>query len=164
MKLSAVTATIASIIVLSALLQTSCSAQKQPTPGDQYIPPGYYNCTVTTPVNLCKAYFESSHNITAGLEYTNQVFVFKNMVITKDELKSATDGYLWLENLVQCYFLIGGNLQRLKVGERVDVVGVDAGPSKEYDNLLVFTGCIFLPAGSVQIPAPGSSGLVFPSY
>ncbi len=164
MKLSAVPATVASIIVITALLQSSCSAQKQPPSIDQYVPPGYYNCTVTTPVNLCKAYFESSHNITAGLEYTNQVFVFKDMVITGDELKSATDGYLWLENLVQCYFLIGGTLQRLKAGEKVDVVGVDVGPSKEFPNLLVFSGCIFLPAGSVQIPAPGSSGLVFPSY
>ena len=98
------------------------------------------------------------------MEYNNQIFVFKNMVINSDELKSATDNYLWLENVVQCYFLTGGNLQKLKAGEAVDVVGVDAGPSKDYDNLLVFTGCIFLPAGSVQLPAPGFSALAVPSY
>jgi hypothetical protein len=165
MKLSAVSATVVTIIVSLAFLQTSCSGQMKPTPIEQYIPAGYYNCSVTTPADLCRAYFGRYHNISAAqAEFDNQIFVFKNVVITGDELKYATDDYLWLDNIIQCYFLTSGNLQRLKAGDEVDVVGVDAGLSKDYKNLLVFTGCIFLPAGSVQIPAPGSSSLVIPPY
>jgi hypothetical protein len=165
MKLSTLSATTVPVFILMAVLQASCSAHAQPALAQQYIPPDYYNCSVTTPGDLGKAYFGRYNNIAAAeQEFNNQVFVFKNMVITDSELKYATEDYLWLDNIIQCYFLNSGSARQLKVGEEVDVVGIDAGVCKDYAKLLVFNGCIFLPAGSVQLPAGGGSGLTIPSY
>jgi hypothetical protein len=131
----------------------------------QYIPPSYYACTETTPENLCLAYFSHYFNIAnAEMLFNNQVFVFKNIVITDSAIKYAADDYIRIDTCLQCYFLHSGSLKQLKSGDKVDVVGVDAGASRDYAGCLVFKGCVFLPASSVQLPAAGSSQLVVTGY
>jgi hypothetical protein len=156
---------VATVIILLAFSQAACSEHAKSTLAQQYIPPSYYNCTETTPENLCQAYFSRYFNIVdAETEYNDQVFVFKNMVITDSELKYATSDYIWIDGIIQCYFMAGETAQQLKADETVDIVGIDAGDSKDYTGTLIFTGCIFLPAGSVQLPAGGTSVLTISQY
>jgi hypothetical protein len=162
------------VLVLAALVIPACSSH--PASGAttpvvetqvilQYIPPSYYACSETTPLDLCHAYFGRYNNIlVAEEEFNNQVFVFKNEVITGSELQYAKQDYFWLDGIIQCYFLYSGSERQLKVGEKVDVVGVDAGVSADYPRLLSFTGCVFLPAGAVQLPAGGNPEIKISSY
>ena len=151
------------LMALPAVL-AGCSSALQ-SPAIPYIPPAYYNCTETTVDTLLQVYF-NHYNAVAGAEliFNGQVFVFKNIVISDASLKYATEDYIWVNGVIQCYFLKSGSARQLKVGDKVDVVGVDAGICKEYSGSLVFNGCIFLPAGSVQLPAGGTSALSLPSY
>jgi hypothetical protein len=165
MKVAAFGLALLLVTVLPAAMQASCAGNAQVAIVQPYIPPSYYNCSVTTPATLCHAYYGRYNNIaTAEEEFNNQVFVFKDLTITDTELKYATNDYLWLEGIIQCYFLTKGSASNLKIGEKVDVVGINTGQSKDYKNLLVFTGCIFLPAGSAQLPAGGNSALTITGY
>jgi len=92
------------------------------------------------------------------------VFVFKNIVILDSALKFATDTYMWVNGVIECFFLTPGSASQLKAGEVVDVVGIDVGVCKDYTGTLMFNNCVFLPAGSVQLPAPGSGGASIPGY
>jgi hypothetical protein len=96
--------------------------------------------------------------------FNEQVFVFKNIVITDFSLKHATDDYIWLQSTIKCIFRERGSAHQLRAGQKVDVVGVNGGIGKEYSGTLVFNGCVFLPTGSVQLPAEGTSALTLPSY
>jgi hypothetical protein len=69
-----------------------------------------------------------------------------------------------VDNIIQCYFLKSGYQKLLKAGDKVEVVGIDVGQNKDYTGTLSFTGCIFVPAGSVQLPAGGTSALNIPIY
>lgn len=130
-----------------------------------YLPPQYYACTETTPQNLAQAYFLRYFNVAeAENNFNGQVFVFKNITISDYALKYATDDYIWVDSIIQCYFLKSGSAKDLTAGETLDVVGVDAGMGKDYAGTLIFTGCIFLQAGSVQLPATGASALAVPFY
>jgi hypothetical protein len=162
-KISALSSSILSAIVVMAFSQAACSGQAQ-SKFIQYIPPSYYNCTEVTTENLLLAYFSPYYAIpNAENALMGQVFVFKNIVITELSLKHATEDYIWVNDVIQCYFLKSGSARQLRAGDKIDVVGVDAGLGKEYAGSLVFTGCVFLPAGSVQLPASGASALTLPS-
>jgi hypothetical protein len=158
------------VIFFSACSSHPASGTTVPTTApqpviQQYIPSDYYSCSVATPENLCQAYFSRYYNIAdAEQEYNNQVFVFKNMVITSEELNYATADYIWVDGIIQCYFMKSGDANRLKAGDVVDIVGVDSGDSRDYSGTLIFTGCLFLPAGSIQLPAGGTSALNIPVY
>lgn len=158
--------TASSVTLLVAILAVSslagCSKQAN-TSFVQYVPPYYYNCTEATPESLYQAYFshylDNYFNLAkAERQYNNQIFVFKNIVITADELGQSTPQYVWVDDMLQCYFMVQGGGDWLKAGDAVDIVGVDSGASTG-TNTLIFTGCLALPAGSVQLPAAGSSQL-----
>lgn len=157
---------VVSTIVILALSQTACSWQPQ-SKFPQYIPPSYYTCIETTINNLLAAYFGHANPIPdAEAVFKGQIFVFKSIEIDAAMLQSATESYMWV-NEIQCYFFQSGSANRLRAGDMVDIVGVDERVSTEYTERLVFTGCIFLPAGVVQLPIAPPSGLelpVFPSY
>jgi membrane-bound inhibitor of C-type lysozyme len=161
-KLTSLTLALTGIVLITA--QAGCAGTVQ-SQVNQYIPPSYYACTETTVDTLLQAYF-SRYNAMPGAEIAlnGQIFVFKNVVITASSLKYAGEDYIWVQQTIQCYFLDTGRVHQLKAGDTVDVVGVDAGICKEYSGTLVFKGCIFLPAGSAQLPAAGTPGLTLPSY
>jgi hypothetical protein len=130
----------------------------------QYLPPHYYACTEANTSDLLNAYY-SRYNAVPDAEnvLNGHVFVFKNIAIQGLSVKNATDAYIWVNGVIQCYFLVPGSQSLLHEGDIVDVVGIDAGVGKDYSGTLIFTGCVFLPAGSVQLPA-GDSGLTLPTY
>jgi len=98
------------------------------------------------------------------MSFNGQVFVFKNIMIADVSLKNATEDYIWVQSMIKCIFLERGSASKLKAGQKYDVVGVNGGICQDYSGTLVFDGCVFLPAGAVQIPAEGASALTLPSY
>jgi hypothetical protein len=156
--LSAVITTLVAVI-----LPTSCSASKTalseaPIP---YIPPSYYECTAITSADLLGYYYYYNRYAPAPnveQDINNHLFVLKNMLVTDSALKYATSKYIWMDGIIQCYFLAQGTADTLRAGDRVDVVGINAGVGKDYAGTLIFTGCIFLPAGRVQLPAAEGAG------
>ncbi len=127
-----------------------------------YIPPAYYECTPITPADLLSYYYYYNRyqpvpNVEQDIN--NHLFVFKNIEITESALKVATSDYIWVDGFVQCYYLIRNAGAGFRAGERYDVVGMNAGLGHDYAGTLIFTGCIFVPAGKVQLPAADGGGL-----
>ena len=78
--------------------------------------------------------------------------------------KYLNHGNFWvLPSEIDCYLLHPSDMKRYKVGDKIDVVGLNTGPAMGLAGL-VFKNCIVLPAGSVQLPAPGSGGVFVPNY
>jgi hypothetical protein len=150
---------------LSAGLASGCAHAAPSTSGVvvPYMPPAYYTCIETTVNDLLNAYFIDTRNneVLWGAEdaYNGKVFVFKNAVITPTDMKDRTAEYIWIDGRIKCYGLSPGVTSKLSNGERVDIVGTNAGLSQEYSGSIVFTGCVFLPAGYVQLPSEQGSGL-----
>jgi hypothetical protein len=138
-----------------------------------YIPPAYYACTQVD-INLLETeYFAHYGNLyQAEQAYDSQIFVFKNIPVSASMLVDA-DTFDW--GSAEFVALQNGAVGQLTVGESIDIVGVDNGPMPEVQGeplaswfnpdgspvvaivpgWLYFTGCVFLPTGSVQLPAPG---------
>ncbi len=132
------------------------------------IPPNYYACIPVNQDDLEKNYFSHYGNLDASEQaFNGAIFVFKDvkvnqfMIVDKSTLNVST---------IQCEALVPGAVADLKLDQYYDVVGVCAGPlpnSSEYGTAgvygwLLFTGCIFVPSGTVDLPAPGSSGVILP--
>lgn len=158
----------AAIVFISACISGGCkrTTEENVLP---YIPPEYYQCTEITTYELAFSYwspysmriFESEGRAIPGEAYIGKVFVIKNYPITSYVLKEVRKGYIWVD-MIKCYALKPEDLLRLKVGTFIDVVGINKGPeAKDYlefsEGVLVFADCAILPAGSVKLPAEGSS-------
>ena len=156
-------ATVLSIAV-GLFCQAGCARQAQALESAvvQYVPPNYYDCIETTIENLLNAYYSHYAVGPAEVLYNGKVFVFKNITVTASSMANATD--MWINGAIKCYFLVPGSAKKLKADEKVDVVGIDAGQCDEYIGTLTFEGCIFLPAGSVQLPAGDGSDITVPEY
>ena len=141
-----------------------------------YMPPNYYNCLEVNVDDLLKNYFSRYGNIyLAEQTYNGKAFVFKgvrvydNMLLDKDTFALSTAKFVASES---------GAVGKLKAGMGVDIVGICKGPLPEAEGIplaswfdsegspltvafvpgwLLFTDCIFLRAGAVQLPAPGGS-------
>ena len=124
-----------------------------------YIPPSYYSATEVTTADLINAYFwDGGHPkdpTPSGLIWDGKIFVFKNCLLSQNVFASATADYLWVGS-IQCYFLSPDNFKQLSANEMVDIVGIDSGVDHNVPNSLLFTGCVIIPAGSVQLPVAGS--------
>jgi hypothetical protein len=130
-----------------------------------YLPPVYYGSTLIMPFDLANAYW--SPYITrreAESNYNGQIYVFKDFKVTKQTLSTENKGYIWVD-LVKAYPLSPANIKQLSVGEKIDVVGVLAGPCKDFPNTLTFSDCVFLPAGCVKLPLGDSTQFQYtPTY
>jgi hypothetical protein len=137
------------------LVLSACSKPAPiPTSLPDYVPPSYYNGNITTPENLLQSYFGPGADPAAYTRYDGRVYVFENLVIIRSKVENATEHFMWMGN-IQCYFFKGGAAEQLKANEKVDMVGFDLGLSSAAPGCLLFSGCVFVPAGSVQLkPAP----------
>ncbi len=129
-----------------------------------YIPTAYYASIEVGQDELLGAYFEPDWgNVdTASKAYNNLAFIFKDVKISQYMLTDSANGVFNLGN-IRCKELLGGTVATLKPGDEIDVVGTDRGVLAGTQDWLSFTECIFLPANSANIPAPGSPKFV-PSY
>jgi hypothetical protein len=158
MRLSA-----AACLVLSLLSSCNRANQNLMSPVVPAIPLSYYSCVEAKADDLLNAYFIDTRNneVIWGAEesYNGKVFVFKNILLTATEMKNKTLAYIWIKGRLKCYGINSETVFRLKAGNRVDIVGVNGGLITEYSGSLLFTGCVFLPAGYCQLPAEPTSGI-----
>jgi hypothetical protein len=127
------------------------------------IPVGYYKCMQATPDDLEKAYFSNYGNRDlAEMNYDGQVFVFKKLSVSELALQQYENlGYIWF-GVVKCVPLDGGSVCPLKLDMLIDVVGVNQGVPDEPDMKfsLLMTGCVFMPADSLALPAGDAPAFV----
>jgi hypothetical protein len=159
------------VVVFSAILLSSMASgcyKAAPISKMPDIPVAYYACISVNQDDLEKNYFSHYGNLDASEQaFNGAIFVFKNikinqfMKVDKNTLNVST---------IQCVAMVPGSVSALKLGEYYDVVGVCDGPlpnSTQYATAgvygwLLFTGCIFVPSGTVDLPASGGPGVVLP--
>jgi hypothetical protein len=94
--------------------------------------------------------------------YKGRSFIFKNILIDENKLKWRYDDYIVID-LVQFMARNSSELQKLKEGDRIDIIGVCVGLSEK--NVYVIVGnCQFLPAGAAPLPLPGGPAPIGPTY
>jgi hypothetical protein len=132
------------------------------------IPLNYYACVQTNPDDLEKQFFSHYGNLDyAEQTYEGMIFVFKNITVNQYMLVNKNTFDI---STIQCDAMVPGAVADLKAGEKIDLVGVCSGPlpgATAYNESgvfgwLWFTGCIFLPAGTVDLPASGSGSIGLP--
>ena len=92
----------------------------------------------------------------ASKAYNNVPFVFKHVTVSSYMLSGAADD-IFNVGTIRCKPLVAGAVSKIKNGDIIDVVGMNRGAIEGDGGWLLFTECIFLPAGSVDLPAPGAA-------
>lgn len=161
-----ISALILSVIVLFAGISpnTSCGGEKfTPPPPMPILPAAYFKCTPLDPLTLIDAYY-INYNSVALIEarYNGEIFVFKGIELTQKKIDNLKQGFVWVE-MCQCAVINSGYVINLKVGDDIDVVGVNKGISKEFRGL-VFSDCYIVPSGRLELPAPGQGGAFIGGY
>jgi len=142
-----------------------------------YIPPSYYACIPVSIDDLLKWYFTHYGNLNqAEQAYNDQIFMFTSVRVVASML---VDDNTFVFSSAEFIAMQPGAVGQLKAGDIIDIVGINRGPMPEAEGKplsewfdengrpitpfvsgwLYFTDCIFIPSGSVQLPAPG--GAVF---
>ena len=143
------------LIIIFVVASYGCT-QRSTLAAIPYLPPSYYACIETTPEELLKAYTANYGDYTkAQAIFTGQVFVFKKLRIDQTMLY---DENTFIYSTLTFHALVPGSVAKLKAGETIDVVGVNQGMPLNYPGCLTFTDSIFLPTGTVELPAPGGAG------
>lgn len=157
-RILALALTVLAIIGLCGCAHTSAA------PRVPFIPPAYYNCIEVSADDLLKAYFHVNYGNVAMAEqaYHGLYFLFRGVLVNDTMLKDKGKDVLYLST-IRCLPLQSGAVAALKAGQIIDIVGINSGPALDWPGWLVMTGCVFLPSGSVQLPAPGG-GVFVPTY
>ena len=128
-----------------------------------YIPPPERYYIEATPQQLHDEFFSPYRDpFSAEVKYVGKSFIFKNIFIDKEILSRRHEAYVWID-LIQFVPHNPSDLQELKEGDMVDIIGVCAGMSKEYAAVVV-ANCRFLPAGLAPLPLPGGPAPVIGGY
>lgn len=159
-----------SILIITAILTLSLTGLFNYTLGTSasspYIPPpagnSNYYIEATTEGLWNEFLSHYSDTISAKINYVGKSFIFKDILIDESKLNRRYESYI-LINLVQFVPRDPSELQELKEGDVVDIIGVCAGISDEYQ-MIVVANCQFLPAGLVPLPLPGGPPPLSPSY
>jgi len=166
-KLSNPTALISSLacsLLLFGIVASGCSLN---TPGNvvPYIPPTYYGGTLILPFDLANLYWSPYTPRRDAEEYFHgKIFIFKDIKVTQNTLNTVSDGYVWVD-VIKAYPLNPADLKKLSLDEKIDVVGVLAGPCQDFPNSLTFSGCVFLQSDTAQLPVGDSSPVQYaPKY
>ncbi len=129
-----------------------------------YVPPEYFDCTEVTPKILSDAYFSRYANASlAATQFDGLYFVFKNLVVNDLMLKTVAQGYLLADSLIECDCTNINLIKQFKNGDKIDIVGKNKGLTMGVPGGLTLVDCIILPAGTVELPAPGG-GVQIPTY
>ena len=145
---------------LAAIL-TMVSCQPAFVDAPPVIPASYYNCLQAQPFDLISAYY-SHYNDRAQAEfaYNGKVFVFKGIELTDHQVERLqNEPVIWLD-LIKCNVANIADARKFKVGDVVDVIGVDQGIENDVPEGLVFNDCYIIPSGQLQLPADGSGPIV----
>ncbi len=127
-----------------------------PPPGSRY----YIEATTDQLYNEFTSHYIDP--VTAATRFTGKNFIFKNILISKGILARRHETYISI-GMAQFVPQYPSDLQKLKEGDTIDIIGVCMGLSTEYSLVLV-SNCVFLPAGVVPLPLPGGMAPVIGGY
>jgi hypothetical protein len=148
------------VLLLATTSFASCTQQKLAA-FPPYLPPEYYNCIEVRPSELVIAYFSTYGNMAhSESEYNNRYFVFKNQIVEDWMIKELDQGWIWVEGNVKCELANVADMNAFNLGDRIDIVGLNAGVISYSSAGLLFTKCIVLTAGAVELPAAGGPAFV----
>jgi hypothetical protein len=146
-------------ILLTAILvglipAAGCSRTTLETP--DYIPPGYYASLDVHPDELLKAYFHPNFGdvVQSDQNFKNLPVVFKSVSVNEIMLRDSAQDIFYISS-VKCTPLEAGAVSALRVGDLIDIIGINRGPWPEYPGWLSFTECIFPQAGAIQFSQGG---------
>ncbi len=123
-----------------------------------YIPPAYYQSIEVLPVDLQNTYYTAYGNhAEAEVAYNDKVFVFRNLLVDQFMLRELDNGWIWVD-LTKCPVVNIDYAETLKPGDRIDIVGICMGRDLKISPGLYFKDCYLVPAGCLQLPAPGGVG------
>ncbi len=153
---------LATVIALGPSLTAGCTSKALALPLP-YIPPAYYNCIEANPWDLAAEYWDPHVDLPSVKRmYDGKAFVFKDIELDEKMLSYRDKGYIWL-GWLKCYIENTDKLHNLRVGDSVDIVGINGGLAKDFLGLN-FINCIVLETGKVQLPAEGKGGSFSSGY
>ena len=132
----------------------------------QNLPPEYFASTEVDPQALVDAYYVGNVDITSiRAKYDGVVFVFKDIVVDDRTFLQLDEGFIWVDE-VRCYLVNPDTVKRFEPGDKIDVVGRNAGQTSLFIPGLTFRGCYALAAGEIGLPAdpnaaPGTFGPLY---
>lgn len=156
---------IAAVVMLSVLVLAGCVPRVAFVP-PQNLPLEYYSSTEVDPKALVNAYYVGNVDITSvRARYDGVVFVFKDVLVSDRTFLQLEEGFIWVDQ-IRCYLVNPETVKGFRPGDRIDVVGRNAGQTSPFIPELTFRGCYALVAGEVGLPAdpnaaPGAFG---PTY
>jgi hypothetical protein len=134
------------------------------------LPPEYYNCIEAKPLELLNVYFgtlyywysyaleNDSSLADAQSTYDNQYFVFKNLGVADWMVADLEQGWIYIGSDIKCILVNPNDMKQFKTGDKIDVVGLNAGITSIRPPGLLFKDCYVLPAGAVKLPLSGAPG------
>ena len=136
------------------------------------LPIEYYNCIETSPLDLINVYFGTLYYyFSIGLEtngnnelanaeatYDNQYFVFKHLQVADWMVAELNEGWIYAGSGIKCVLVNPNDMKRFKLGDNIDVVGLNMGIISLNNPGLLFKDCYVLPAGAIQLPLSGGPG------
>lgn len=161
------------LVVLAAVLLllvpilpilTGCASPRGEAPFPFVTPPEGVDYIEVDPYDLGTAYltrYGGGVGVADNL-YKGKSFIFKDILVTEQMLEYSDGSSIYIY-YTHCIAQNPSDIQKLHVGDRIDVLGYNAGWSYEHMQI-EFTGCQFFPAGVVPIPLPGSPGPIVIGY
>lgn len=151
------------VISLTSTLATGCSKQ-QPAIVPPFVPPHYYECREVQPETLMDIYWVSyADYYLIENEYSNKYYVFKDIRLEEWMLQDVDDGYIWVDR-IRCYVINIDDLGKYKIGDKIDLVGLNKGPANYTIAEITFIDCFVIPAGSIALPKDLDAGSITPGY
>ena len=169
---------IVSILIITVILPFSYKPNTSaPFPYFEAPPNGYYIGTTVDDfisdwqLNLYGRYAPriAATEINTAEKYQGQTTILKDTIIPPGAVVERkiqpyipgeglaeweTERFLLIKN-IQFIPRDPSDLEKLKFGEVVDIIGIMGGMSKEWEIIIVVKDCQFLPAGLVPLPLPG---------
>jgi len=150
--------------MLLTLLTGGCSNRTFVLNPQPFLPPEYYNCTQVDPKALVNVYFTGYGDFTKmEAMYNDIIYVFKDVLVDKRMFIGLNEGFIWVDQ-IKCYLVEPDDMKNYKPGDKIDVVGLNKGPTSYYIAGLTFKNCIVLPAGRVALPASPGTVAFTPGY
>ena len=162
----AITTLLIAMAILPALLIGGCrqSALFNALP---YVPPEYYGCATIEPDDLLREYFGDHAEfrwLNVNAQYNDVVFIFKNVLVDERMFTELDKGFIWVDQ-IQCHLMNLSSMYEFKPGDKIDVVGRNAGPTSHYIPGLTFNNCVVIRTGQIALPVDGDASSTFtPSY
>ncbi len=155
--------TMVTTVAASAVFAGGCNQEKLAA-APPFVPPEYYDCIEVDPQALVNIYFTGYGDFTATeARYNDKIYVFKNIPVDERMFRGLEESFIWVDQ-IECYLVDPSEMDRYEVGDKIDVVGWNRGPTSYVIAGLKFDGCLVLPAGSVALPADPGSGPISPGY